>query len=146
MAKATPAELSSPQLLSAIITFFGLDIKQSIIKSMKQVNSITVSELSQMAEKMYGNLVKAVVDIEKNLLVVDAEMHVDEEQFLLENGSKQSYLWGINLYPGKFGQDDFVEFDSMVNIRPRQNNMSRGVDDPDIRSLIIKIVTEIVTR
>ncbi len=109
---------------------------------MKQVESIDIAELTEMAEKMYGNLVKGVVDIEKDILVLDAEMHVDEEQFLLEQGSSQSDLWGINLHPGNFGQEDFVEFDSMINIRPRQKNMSRGVESPEIRQTIIKLVSE----
>src|ERR1700704_4313427 len=94
-------------------------------------NKITVAELSEMAEKMYGSLVKGVVDIQKHILIVDAEMHADEEQLLLEDGSIQQDLWGINLYPTKFGTDEFIEFDSMINIRPRQQNMSRGVENED---------------
>ena len=111
---------------------------------MKQVTAITPTELQTMAEKMYGNLVKAVVDIEKGILVVDAEMHVDIEQYLLENNSSQQSLWGINLHPDKFGSDDFVEFDSMINIRPRQNNMSRGVEDAALRDTINQIVQRVV--
>jgi len=108
---------------------------------MKTVDtSIKISELSDMATKMYGNLVKAVVDLKKNILVVDAEMHADEEEYLLENGSEQYDLWGINLYPTKFGTDDFIEFDSMINIRPRQQNLSRGVDNPEIRKHINTLV------
>ena len=110
---------------------------------MKTIDStINIPELSGMAEKMYGNLVKAVVDLQKHMLVVDAEMHADEEQYLLEEGSKQNDLWGINLYPARFGTDDFIEFDSMINIRPRQQNMSRGVDDPSIKEQIIKLVEQ----
>jgi hypothetical protein len=110
---------------------------------MKTIDTtIDISKLSSMAEKMYGNLVKAVVDLQKNILVVDAEMHADEEQCLLEEGSNQDDLWGINLYPSKFGTDDFIEFDSMINIRPRQQNMSRGVDDPKIKEQIIKLVEQ----
>ena len=60
---------------------------------MKQVDSITLGELEVMAEKMYGELVKAVVDVKNRIVVVDAGLHVDEEQYLLENGSKQSDLW-----------------------------------------------------
>lgn len=111
---------------------------------MKQVAKISVNELVEMAEKMYGNLVKGVVDIERKILVVDAEMHVDEEQYLLENGSKQSSLWGINFHPHKFGTDDFVEFDSMINIRPRAHNMSRSVEDIQIQEKIRKIIGDIV--
>lgn len=113
---------------------------------MKQVAKISVKELIEMSSNMYGSLVKAVVDLEKDLMVVDAEMHVDEEQFLLENGSNQSDLWGINLYPANFGTDNFVEFDSMINIRPRQNNMSRSVEDESIRQAIVKLVENKVTN
>jgi hypothetical protein len=110
---------------------------------MKTIDTtISTPELLAMAEKMYGNLVKAVVDLQRNILVVDAEMHADEEQYLLEQGSKQNDLWGINLYPSKFGADDFIEFDSMINIRPRQQNMSRGIDNPKIREQIVKLVRE----
>jgi hypothetical protein len=69
-------------------------------------------------------------------------MHADEEQALLEQGSKQNDLWGINLYPAKFGADDFIEFDSMINIRPRQQNMSRSVDNPGIREQITDLVRQ----
>ena len=108
---------------------------------MNVTDTITITELSEMAGKMYGNLVKAVVDVSNSSLVVDMEMHVDGEQYFLERGSKQNDLWGINLYPTKFGTDEFIEFDSMINIRPRQNNMSRGVEDKEIREKITSIVT-----
>lgn len=95
-----------------------------------------------MAQTMYGSFVKGVVDIVARRLVLDAELHVDEEQFLLEQGSKQQDLWGINLYPDRYGSDDFIEFDSMVNIRPRQGNMSPSVEDAGIRQEITDIVSE----
>ena len=113
---------------------------------MKRVDTVTTAELSEMAGKMYGNLVKAVVDIKKKELVVDVEMHVDAEQFLLEDGSMQNDLWGINLHPVKFKSDEFIEFDSMINIRPRQNNMSRGIDDEDLRKQITLLVAEKVKK
>ena len=111
---------------------------------MKQVESISVAELASMAENMYGEMVKAVVDVERRIVVVDAELHVDEEQYLLEEGSAQGDLWGINLYPEYFGDEDFVEFDSMINIRPAQGNRSRSVDDAATRQLIREIVEEVV--
>jgi len=89
---------------------------------------------------MYGNLVKAVVDLNREILVVDAELHVDQEQYLFEHGSLQDDLWGFNLYPLSYGTDEFVEFDSMINIRPRQQNMSRGVENEEIRKEIITLV------
>lgn len=80
-------------------------------------DKIAIGELKEMSEKMFGNLVKAVVDIKKGIMAVDAELHADEEAVLLENGSEQKNLWGINFYPEISG-DDFIEFDSMINLRP----------------------------
>ena len=113
---------------------------------MKQVGLITLSELNDMAASMYGNMVKAVVDVERGVLIVDSELHVDQEQLLLEQGSNQKDLWGINLYPQKFGSDGFIEFDSMINIRPRQQNMSRGVENEEIKKCIIDLVLRKVSK
>jgi hypothetical protein len=106
---------------------------------------ITLEELKEMSGKMFGNLVKAVVDIEKEIMAVDAGLHADEESLLLENGSAQKNLWGINLYPEMTG-DDFLEFDSMINLRPAQNNRSRGVDDVEIQKKIIAIINKLVKK
>ena len=89
-------------------------------------------------------MVKAVVDIEKEIMAVDAGLHADEEALLIENGSSNSNLWGINLYPGLYGNDDFIEFDSMINIRPIQGNKTRSVEDLSIRKKIIAIVNKLV--
>ena len=106
-------------------------------------DKITRLELREMSVKMFGNLVKAVVDIDKEIMAVDAELHSDEEAELLGHGSKQADIWGINLYPELSG-DDFIEFDSMINLRPSQNNRSRGVESAGIREKIIKIVSNLV--
>lgn len=108
---------------------------------MKLVTAVmSLSQLKQIASKLYVDLVKAVVDVDKKLLVIDAEMHADEEKYLLNNGSKQNSLWGINLYPDKFNSEGFIEFDSMINLRPSHNNPSRGVEDEKIRKQIKAIV------
>lgn len=113
---------------------------------MKIINKkITVKELKQMTEKMFGNLVKAVVDIKKEIMAVDAEMHADEEALLLEKGSKQENLWGVNFHPESAG-DDFIEFDSMINLRPSQGNRSRSVEDINIQEKIRKIVNKLVEK
>jgi len=108
-----------------------------------QKQPVTRAQLSDYSQKMFGGLVKAVLDIEQEIMFVDAEMHADEEMQLLENGSKQDNLWGINLYPEETG-DDFIEFDSMINVRPRQNNRSRSVESEElqekIRSIVLKLV------
>lgn len=111
---------------------------------MKQVDSISLEELNTMAENMYDELVKVVVDVQRGLVVVDAGLHADEEQFLLERGSKQDDLWGINLYPDSFGEDDFIEFDSMINIRPAQGNRSRSVEDAEIQQAIRDLIADVV--
>lgn len=105
--------------------------------------SISLSELERMARRGFGDLVKAVVDVERGIMAVDAELHADQEAALLEDGSEQTDLWGINLYPELSGPD-FVEFDSMINIRPSQSNRSRGVDDPVAREKIRMIVASLV--
>jgi len=107
--------------------------------------TITRAELREMGKKMMRGLVKAVVDVEQGLLVVDAPMHVDQELFLLEQGSLQEHLWGINLYPDQKG-DEFIEFDSMINIRPADNNLTRGVDDPALRERIKALVAQKVQQ
>lgn len=104
---------------------------------------ITKKELLDMAKKMFGDLVKGVVDVEKQVMAIDGELHADEEKYLLDSGSKQDNLWGINIYPDLTG-GDFIEFDSMINVRPRQNNFSREVEDPKIRKKIIRIVVQLI--
>ena len=104
---------------------------------------IVLAELKTMAENSFGNLVKAVVDIDRRIMAVDGELHADEEALLLEDGSAQEHLWGINIYPELEGPDR-VEFDSVINIRPSQKNRSRGVEDPAIRENIIQIVADLV--
>jgi hypothetical protein len=59
-------------------------------------------------------------------------------------GSSQTDLWGVNLYPSQYGQSDWIEFDSMINIRPRQGNRSRGVEDPAAQEKIVAIVGRLV--
>jgi hypothetical protein len=90
-----------------------------------------------------GALVKAVVDIERAIIVAGMTMHADGEEVLLEDGSEQANLWGINLYLQQSG-DDWIEYDSVINLRPSQGNSTRGVDDPAIQEKIRKIVDQLV--
>jgi hypothetical protein len=113
---------------------------------MKVIDSrISVNELKKMAAKMFGNMVKVVVDIDREILAVDGELHSDEEALLLERNSKQENLWGINIYP-ELKNEDWIEFDSMINLRPSLKNLSRGIDDPDIRKKITKVVNKLIER
>lgn len=110
---------------------------------MRETTIVSLAELRRMANAFNGELVKAVVDLAEARFLVDMEYHVDGEQYLLSEKSHQEDLWGINLYPERFGTDDFIEFDSVINLRPRQNR-SRGVDDPGLRQQIRNLVGRVV--
>ncbi len=88
------------------------------------------------------NAIKAAVDIKKGILAVDSPMHYDCEQLLLENGSSEEDIWGINLYLDSDNLDDLIEFDSMINIRPADGNRSRTVENPDTRAKIKEVISK----
>ena len=106
--------------------------------------SITRAELAALAENTFGDVIKCVADVKRGLLALDAELHADLERLLLENGSAGEDLWGFNLYPEEEG-DDFIEYDSLINIRSWQNNPTRDVRNPDIREAIKQIVEQFIT-
>lgn len=108
-------------------------------------HSISRSELREIARGGFGDMAKAVVDIKRGIMAVGAELHADAEAVLLEQGSRQEDLWGFNLYPDIAG-DDWIEFDSMINIRPAQGNRSRSVEDSTIREKIITVVHQLITN
>jgi hypothetical protein len=104
---------------------------------------ISVEEIKLLAQSRFGNMVKAVIDVEKGIMAVDAELHSDEEALLIENGSKQEDLWGINIYPEILG-DEMIEYDSMINLKPSIGNRTRGIDDPEISQKINRIVKGLI--
>ncbi|MEK7166971.1 MAG: DUF5674 family protein [Patescibacteria group bacterium] len=113
---------------------------------MEIINSkIKLEKLKKISKKMFGNLVKVVVDIKKKIMAINAELHSDEEALLLENGSDQKNLWGVNIYPN-IQDESWIEFDSMMNLRPSQNNRSRGIDNLAIQKKIIKIINNLVIK
>jgi len=104
---------------------------------------ISRARLSSLAEAQFGDMVKAVVDVERGVMAIGGELHSDEEAALIEDGSAQEHLWGINLYPAEQG-DGWLELDSMINVRPSQGNRSRNVEDSALRDRIRRIVTGLV--
>ena len=94
---------------------------------------ITLKEIDEMAKNMFGNLVKVVIDIDKKIMVIDGELHADEEALLIKNGSEQKNLWGVNIYPEE--KENFIEFDLMINIRPSAGNKSRTVEGESIKKI-----------
>lgn len=101
-------------------------------------------ELASIAAVQFGDMVKAVVDVALGTMAIGGDMHADEEAILLDAGSRQGDLWGINLYPGERG-DGWIEFDSMINVRPAQGNRGRDVEDESLRLSIRRIVAALVT-
>lgn len=105
--------------------------------------SIAIKELIKIGAEGFGEMVKAVVDVEKKILALGGELHSDEEAVLLSSGSKQENLWGINLYPQK-RDEEFIEFDSVINLKPSQGNRSRGVESPQIQKKIRETVEGLI--
>ena len=90
-------------------------------------------------------MVKAAVDVGRHIMAIGGELHADEEALLLGDGSVQDDIWGINLYPGETGEE-WIEFDSMINIRPSQGNRSRTVEDQELRARIRFVVDALIDR
>ncbi len=108
-------------------------------------DTISLADLRTLAQARFGDMIKGVVDLQRRVMLLDADLHADQEAELLAEGSAQRDLWGINLYPDVDGSD-WLEFDSMINLRPSFGNRSRGVDDPDTRDGITALVNELVRR
>ncbi len=107
---------------------------------------ISKKELIDIAKKQFGELVKAVVDIEQEIMAIGGELHADEEVVLIEQeGSKREYIWGINLYPKK-SREEWIEFDSVINLKPSFGNRSRGVNNPEIQKKIKNVVEKLISR
>ena len=106
-------------------------------------DTVTRHELNEMAKQQFGDMVKAVVDVEQGIMAIGGELHSDEEAILLDQGSVQKNLWGINLYPER-QVPEWIEFDSMINVRPSAGNRSRNVERAEIRETITAIVNRLV--
>lgn len=98
----------------------------------------------ELAEAGFGDLVKAVVDIDRQILAMGGDLHSDAEAALLDLGCRQADLWGINLYPGLYGRPGWVEYDSLINIRPTGGNRSRLVEAIAVRKAVDDIVDHLV--
>jgi len=115
------------------------------MKTVTEQEPISLDELCRLAAERFGDLVKAVIDLERRIMIVDADLHADQEAEFLAGGSRQQDLWGINFYPD-LPASDWLEFDSMINLRPSFGNRSRGVDDPATREKIATLVRDLVRR
>lgn len=106
-------------------------------------DKISLAEVKRLAEQDFGEMVKAVVDIEKGVMAIGGEWHSDAEQVLLESGSDQTNLWGINLFPAE-PPEQMIEFTSLINIRPKDGNRTMVVEIPEIKEKIYQIVNKLI--
>lgn len=104
-------------------------------------DKIPFQNLKEMAPNFFGDMVKGVADVQRETIALDADLHSDLEALLIGDGSKQFDLWGFNLYPELAG-NDFIEFDSLINIRPSEGNRSRMVEDESIQRRIREIIAK----
>ncbi len=99
----------------------------------------TLAQLQEMLER-YESMIKIVVDIRRHILSGGGEMHADCESALLEDGSEQDDLWGANWYP----KEQRIEFESLINIRPRLGNRNILIQDEDLRKQVASVTREIL--
>ena len=105
---------------------------------------ISRKELIDIARRQFGDLIKAVVDVKQEIMAIGGELHADEEVALIEQeGSKREYIWGVNLYP-KIKNEEWIEFDSVINLKPSCGNRSRGIDDSKVKERIKNIIEKLV--
>ena len=102
-------------------------LRGTFVRRVTELDTISIDEIRALAASRFGDMIKGVVDIERGMLLLDADLHADQEASLLADGSKQASLWGINL-------------------RPSFGNRSRGVDDPATRAAIAGFVNRVVRR
>lgn len=103
-------------------------------------NPATVEQINQMAETYFGLRIKLAVDVAREILAGGGELHADCEEALLEDGSQQENLWGADWYP----ETKEVGFESLINIRPRQQNRSMEIQNPALRERIETIVRHLL--
>jgi len=115
------------------------------MRRVSEQDPVAIDEVRRLAAGRFGDMVKGVVDLERRVMLLDADLHADQEAALLAEGSAQRDLWGINLYPDVDGPD-WLEFDAMINLRPSFGNRSHGVDDGGTQDAIRTLVESLVRR
>ena len=91
----------------------------------------------------FKKMVKAVIDVENRIIAIDAELHADLEEMLIENGSRQNALWGINLYLEN-EKDDWLACTALINIRPALGNDGMEIKNETIKKKIAEIVYQLI--
>lgn len=105
--------------------------------------SIKSTQVVELGNELYGDMVKGVVDLERKIIALGGEMHADAEAKLLDDGSKQEDLWGFNVYPAK-PRSEWLEYTSLINIRPAAGNRAMTIGDPAVRAAVADIVNTLI--
>ncbi len=95
------------------------------------------------AEDSFDGMIKAVVDIDQEIMALGGEWHSDAERILLEAGSQQQNLWGINLLLER-PKEQMIEFTSLINIRPQAGNRTMMIEIPSVKEKINQIVIKLI--
>ena len=106
---------------------------------------IATEELRRLVLDGYGDMVKYVVDVERQVIALGGQLHADGEALLLESGSRQEDLWGANYFPGTSALE-CVEFTSLINIRPAQSNLGMEIVDPRLRDRVLALTHRLIGR
>ena len=101
---------------------------------------ITKVEAKEIAKDFYVDMVKGVVDIEREIIALGGEYHMDANMMLIGNGSEQKNIWGFNFYP----DENRIHFVSLINIRPAQNNRTIEIQDENLRRQMEKIIRTLI--
>lgn len=99
----------------------------------------TKQQVQEMME-MLETYIKLAVDIDRGNLAGGGAMHADCEAVLLEDGSQQEFIWGADWNP----ESQEVTFESLINIRPRQNNRSLELQDPELRAKVEQVTRKLL--
>ncbi|MES2060034.1 MAG: DUF5674 family protein [Patescibacteria group bacterium] len=103
-------------------------------------DTIGLPEVQEIAQEFYFPMIKGVVDIEKGIIALGGEYHNDANMLLQkEEGCKQSDIWGFNIYTDK-PKEEWLEYTSLINIRPAVGNRSMIVGDQIIRDKMKAII------
>ncbi len=104
-------------------------------------DKITLTELKEIANETYGEMIKAVADIKRDVIAIGGELHSDAEAELIKDGSNQKDVWGFNIYvDGPF--DEALEYTSLINIRPRDHNPALEIKLPEVRAKVLELTKE----
>lgn len=102
-------------------------------------NTISINELKKLAKTFYITMIKGVVDIDREVVAFGGEYHMDANIVLLENESEQKNIWGFNLYFDR-PQNEWIEYTSLINIRPQVGNNDMEVQDENVKDVMKKII------